>query len=358
LIGRVFSFEKTVFPNQSDLYGKLATQGQSPKALMISCADSRVVPEHIMQAAPGDLFVCRNAGNIVPPFAQSNRRRLVHGRICRDGARRARHHRLRPFGLRRDEGGRAPRNGLAAMPNVAVWLNHSDAAQTGGGGRYPGLTDNERVRAISLENVVAQIAHLRTHPSVASGIARGEIALHGWFVDIHSGQILALDGDGHFASRSSATICPLPVAVTRASAALPISIWWKPPNDRFLRFPRAGSSGTSPPRSSSSWSRCRSAWASPSPRACRPKRACSPASSAASSSASLAGSPLQVSGPAAGLAVIVFELVREHGLSALGPILVLAGAYPGAGRCRQAWAAGSARSRPRWCTACSPASAR
>jgi len=72
LIGRVFSFETKVFPNESALYNQLASHGQSPKALMISCADSRVVPEHIMQAQPGDLFVCRNAGNIVPPHATQN----------------------------------------------------------------------------------------------------------------------------------------------------------------------------------------------------------------------------------------------------------------------------------------------
>ena len=71
LIGRVFDFEKRVFPS-NDLYAKLAVDGQSPKALIISCADSRVVPELIMQAEPGDLFVCRNAGNIVPPFATQN----------------------------------------------------------------------------------------------------------------------------------------------------------------------------------------------------------------------------------------------------------------------------------------------
>ena len=47
LIGRVFSFEKTIFPNSGELFAKLSTQGQSPKALMISCADSRIVPEQI-----------------------------------------------------------------------------------------------------------------------------------------------------------------------------------------------------------------------------------------------------------------------------------------------------------------------
>ena len=194
LIGRVFSFEKTVFPNQSDLYGKLATQGQKPKALMISCADSRVVPEHIMQADPGDLFVCRNAGNIVPPFAQKI-----------GGVSATVEYAVMALGVRdiivcghSDCGAMkavAHPEMVAGMPNVAVWLNHSDAAQKVVADAYPGLGETDRVRAISLENVVAQIAHLRTHPSVASGIARGEIALHGWFVDIHAGQILALDGE-------------------------------------------------------------------------------------------------------------------------------------------------------------------
>src|SRR5690606_26776396 len=72
LIGRIFSFEKSIFPDSSELYAKLTTDGQRPKALMISCADSRIVPELIMQAQPGDLFVCRNAGNIVPPYATQN----------------------------------------------------------------------------------------------------------------------------------------------------------------------------------------------------------------------------------------------------------------------------------------------
>jgi len=214
LIGRVFSFEKTVFPNQSDLYGKLATQGQSPKALMISCADSRVVPEHIMQAQPGDLFVCRNAGNIVPPFAQKI-----------GGVSATVEYAVMALGVRdiivcghSDCGAMkavAHPEMVAAMPNVAVWLNHSDAAQKVVADAYPGLDENARVRAISLENVVAQLAHLRTHPSVASGIARGEIALHGWFVDIHAGQILALDGETNrfIVVRDDQ---PLPVAVKSA----------------------------------------------------------------------------------------------------------------------------------------------
>jgi carbonic anhydrase len=84
--------------------------------------------------------------------------------------------------------------GLAAMPNVASWLKHSAAAESVVTSGYQDLTAHERVHAIALENVVAQIAHLRTHPSVAAGIARGDISLHGWLVDIHAGQVLGLDG--------------------------------------------------------------------------------------------------------------------------------------------------------------------
>ena len=212
LIGRVFSFEKSVFPDSSDLYSKLATHGQSPKALMISCADSRVVPELIMQAQPGDLFVCRNAGNIVPPFATQN-----------GGVSSTVEYAVAALGVRdiivcghSDCGAmKALSNpvGLDKMPNVAAWLRHGTAAQHVVDTCYPHLDDHARVRAISLENVVAQIAHLRTHPSVAGAIARGEMALHGWFVDIHAGQILGLDGEtGRFTPLRDDR--PLPVAVS------------------------------------------------------------------------------------------------------------------------------------------------
>jgi carbonic anhydrase len=99
----------------------------------------------------------------------------------------------------------------ANMPNVAAWLRHSDAAYQVVKNGYPEMEDAERFRAQALENVVVQLAHLRTHPSVASGIAKGEIALHGWFVDIHAGQVLGLDGEtGRFVQIREDQ--PMPVA--------------------------------------------------------------------------------------------------------------------------------------------------
>lgn len=211
LIGRVLSFEKQVFPNQSALFAKLVNDGQSPKALMISCADSRVVPEQIMQAGPGDLFVCRNAGNIVPPFSNHN-----------GGVSSTVEYAVMALGVRdiivcghSDCGAmKALMNpeGLERMPNVAAWLRHSNAAASVVNECYPHMEDAERVRTAALENIVAQIAHLRTHPSVASAIARGQMTLHGWFVDIREGAILALDGvSGRFSTVRDDR--PLPVAV-------------------------------------------------------------------------------------------------------------------------------------------------
>lgn len=223
LIGRVFDFQKNVFPEKSALYQNLAANGQSPKALIISCSDSRVVPEEILQAAPGDLFVCRNAGNIVPPFSTANGgvtstvefavmvlgvRDII---ICGHSDCGAMKALMKP-------------GSLENMPNVAAWLRHSQAAWSVVNDGYPELTGAEQSRAAALENVVVQLAHLRTHPSVASGIARGEIALHGWFFDIHNGVVLALDGtSGKFEAINPDR--PMPVALAaqqRLSAREPM----------------------------------------------------------------------------------------------------------------------------------------
>lgn len=212
LIGRVFHFEKTIFPASSELFGKLTSKGQEPKALMISCADSRIVPEHIVQAEPGDLFVCRNAGNMIPPYGTHN-----------GGVTSTVEYAVMVLGVRdiivsghSDCGAMkalSDPSGLEAMPNVAAWLKHGAAAEHIVSTCHEHLEGKERVRAISLENIIAQLAHLRTHPSVAAAIARGEMTLHGWFVDIHAGQVLGLDGDsGQFIPLREDK--PLPVALS------------------------------------------------------------------------------------------------------------------------------------------------
>ena len=225
LIGRVFSFETTTFPNQSALFGTLVKHGQSPKALIISCADSRIVPEQITQADPGDLFVCRNAGNIVPAYGTGS-----------GGVTATVEYAVAVLGVRdiivcghSDCGAMkavSDPSGLAALPNVAAWLRHAATAEKVVSGCYPDLDAPERIRAISLENVVTQLQHLRTHPSVAAGIAAGEIALHGWFVDIHAGQVLGLDGGtGRFVPLREDRALPIAQAAQpRLAADVPFAV--------------------------------------------------------------------------------------------------------------------------------------
>jgi carbonic anhydrase len=171
-----------------------------------------------MQAAPGDLFVCRNAGNIVPPYAMQN-----------GGVTSTVEYAVMVLGIRdiivcghSDCGAmKAVANpaGLEKMPNVAAWLKHSCAAEQVVNEGYPEMDSADRVHAISLENVVAQLNHLRTHPSVAAGIARGDIALHGWFFDIGAGQVLALDGrTGRFLPITEGEDLPVAQAATQRLA--------------------------------------------------------------------------------------------------------------------------------------------
>jgi carbonic anhydrase len=223
-LDRMARLRGQVFPTQQALYERLATHGQSPKALMISCADSRVVPELITHADPGELFVTRNAGNIVPPFSQAN-----------GGVSSAVEYAVVALGVRdivvcghSDCGAMKAflhPEALEEMPNVAAWLRHSHAAHKVVCTAYPHLEEKAAVRALALENVVAQLNHLRTHPSVAAALAQGRLTLHGWFFDIETCSILALDGaTGQFQPVQENERLPIAQAGrTLAEADLPLA---------------------------------------------------------------------------------------------------------------------------------------
>ncbi|NEU11212.1 carbonic anhydrase [Methylobacterium sp. BTF04] len=193
IIEGVSNFQGNVFPGQKAIYQRLVRDGQKPKALIIACADSRVSPEHITRAEPGELFVCRNAGNIVPPYSQAN-----------GGVSSAIEYAVVALGVRdivvcghSDCGamkGLCDPAALDAMPNVAAWLRHSHAASQIVCEAYPqDLSAKDRTHALALENVVVQLNLLRTHPSVAASIAKGELRLHGWFFAIETDAILTYD---------------------------------------------------------------------------------------------------------------------------------------------------------------------
>jgi len=183
-------FKKEVFPAKRQLYRELAS-GQKPHSLFITCADSRVVPNLIMQSEPGDLFLCRTVGNLVPPYGSPSEGGVAssieyavqalaveHVVICGHsdcGAMKAVLHPER----------------LTSLPATASWLRHASAARAVVFDTYQDLSEDILLHLLTEENIVAQLEHLKTHPAVASRLARGELQLHGWLYHIHSGEISA-----------------------------------------------------------------------------------------------------------------------------------------------------------------------
>ncbi len=216
ILSGVARFRCDVFPTQREIYAALALNGQKPQALMISCSDSRAPAELITQCGPGDLFVCRNAGNIVPPDAQPA-----------GGVSATVEYAVAALGIRdiivmghSDCGamkGVLDPELVAGAPNVASWLRHGRAACEVVKRTYPAdLPFADQVAALAQENVAQQLVHLQTHPAVARGLAAGELTLHGWFFDIRTGVMLALDG---VADRFVPLDPAAPVAAVRPAAA-------------------------------------------------------------------------------------------------------------------------------------------
>lgn len=186
-------FRDRVFPEHGEDFARLAT-GQDPVALFITCADSRISPEMITEAAPGDLFVSRNVGNLVPAYGEMlggvsavvefavRALRVPHIVVCGHsdcGAMKA----LSDLG----------QQDLDTMPTVKSWLRNAEAANSVVQATAAGLPEAERLAALVRQNVALQLQHLRTHPSVAAALANRRVMLHGWVYDIGAGRIDALD---------------------------------------------------------------------------------------------------------------------------------------------------------------------
>ena len=191
IIDGVSKFQKTVAPAKRELLEKLS-KGQWPEVLFITCSDSRVAPNLITQTEPGDLFVIRNAGNIVPPHAAEANgmsasveyavAALEVGHIVVCGH----------TGCGAMKGAMNP-SGLDALPQVRGWLKHAEAPLRATDALHPGLDPDARLGALVERNVLQQIANLQTHPYVAARTAAGNLQLHGWVYAIESGNVLAYD---------------------------------------------------------------------------------------------------------------------------------------------------------------------
>ncbi len=171
------------------LFRQLA-KGQKPLARFITCSDSRISPNLITNTEPSELFILRNAGNIVPPCGTANGGEAptvefaVAGLGVRDIIVCGHSHCGAMNGLLHPER-------LGDLPSVAAWLGHAEATRRVVNENYKKLGEAKRLNVAIQENVLAQIENLRTHPAVAARLSRGELTLHGWVYKIETGDVFA-----------------------------------------------------------------------------------------------------------------------------------------------------------------------
>lgn len=185
LLQGISRFQEHIYPEHQDLFERLAL-GQRPEALFITCADSRIDPCLLTQTRPGELFICRVIGNIVPPYPQAiggvsatieyavGVLRVPEVIVCGHT----------DCGVMR---GALNPDALAGFPNVTAWLNYVEVD------RRDQEPTPESLLTLSESNVAAQLKHLHTHPAVAARLEKGDLALHGWVYHIGEGVVTVYD---------------------------------------------------------------------------------------------------------------------------------------------------------------------
>lgn len=184
-------FLAEVFPQRKQDFHLLA-ESQAPEWLFITCCDSRVLPELIFQSGPGDLFIARNIGNVVPLTTTDvdgvtatieyavEVLKVPHAIICGHsdcGALKA----------------AINSQALKALPKAKRWLRHVEAAFQHRQPLNPADGDSAELASLIRGNVVAQLKNLKAQPAVASAMQQGTITLHGWYYDILTGRIERYD---------------------------------------------------------------------------------------------------------------------------------------------------------------------
>lgn len=199
LLDGVRDFQDNVFGPQKQMFQQLA-YGQEPLALFITCSDSRINPCLLTQTQPGELFILRNAGNIIPPYSASHggeaatieyavvELQVKDIIICGHSHCGAMH-------------GLLKRDSLTKLPAVQEWLRYAEATARIIEENFGDITDiSQKVATTVEQNVLVQLDHLRTHPTVAAAVSRGDLRLHGWVYHFETGQVFASvpEQDGKF----------------------------------------------------------------------------------------------------------------------------------------------------------------
>ncbi len=184
-------FLAEVFPERKSHFHLLA-ESQAPAWLFITCSDSRIVPDMILGSEPGDLFITRNAGNVVPVASHDvdgctatieyavDVLRVKHAILCGHsdcGAMKA----------------ALDKTGLDALPKASRWLQHVEAAFAHRQPLNPADGDSAELASLIRGNVVAQLRNLQAQTSVQHAMQEGRLSVHGWYYDILSGHIEQYD---------------------------------------------------------------------------------------------------------------------------------------------------------------------
>jgi carbonic anhydrase len=184
LIRGALDFQRRVFGTKQSLFGRLA-KGQRPPALFITCSDSRINPNLLTLTEPGELFILRNAGNLVPPHGSRaggeeatveyavSQLRVRDIIVCGHSHCGAVQGLLHPVSLQ-------------SLPAVADWLVYAKDVLPAVANVPP---EHRLDRAIEA-NVLLQVEHLRSHPPVAAALAARELRLHGWVYRFETGAVV------------------------------------------------------------------------------------------------------------------------------------------------------------------------
>ncbi len=189
-------FRTNVYPENEATYLKAVSEPQRPHALIVTCADSRIDPELLTQSRPGDVFVTRNVGNLVPAYGEMlggvsavieyavSALKVQHIVVCGHTDCGAMKGLLHP-------------EGLESMPTVKSWLKNAHAALSVASSlARPDEQPSALMRRLTEENVLLQMQHLRTHPSVAGAMAGEELTISGWVYDIGKGEVRISEDGG------------------------------------------------------------------------------------------------------------------------------------------------------------------
>ncbi|MBU2582423.1 MAG: carbonic anhydrase [Alphaproteobacteria bacterium] len=197
LFDRYQRFKFRHFAQNTEHYQNLAEHGQSPDVMIVSCSDSRVDPETIFSAMPGELFVVRNVANLVPPFETGGQYHGVSAAL-EFAVLNLKVKHIVVMGHSSCGGITAALHGSAAEETedrfISKWMSMLDEAKSRLKMAHPGVADKRLLqKEMEYAGIKTSIDNLRTFPCVKSLEEKGRLELHGAHFDIGAGMLSILD---------------------------------------------------------------------------------------------------------------------------------------------------------------------